>query len=107
MQMPNTQQAGHVGGFMNYLIMRSLPNNGQVMYDPLMIVMFSHDIVVLLFYLYHLSHTTSLPYCCADSFILMTHYCSDCLPIVPTFFCVISFLENLSSLVHSRYDCFE
>ena len=34
---------------MNCLIMRPLPNNGQVMYNPLMTVMFSHDIVVLLF----------------------------------------------------------
>jgi len=74
----------------------------KVMYNPLMTVMFSHDIKLPLSFLIHLSHTTSLLYCCADSFFLTTHCCSDYLPIVPIFSCVISFLENLS-LGNLRY----
>jgi len=42
-------------------------------------------------------------YCCTDSFILTTHYCSNCSSIIPTLSCVNSFFKNLSSLGNLRY----
>jgi len=56
----------------------------------------SHDVIPFIVLLDYLSHTTSLFYCFADSFVLTTHYCSAIFISIHTLPFVLSLLVYVS-----------